>query len=229
MAYLVVFGAVVASGWVSLLTFTVQSNLMIAMSFTWTAWALITDRRTPPEWLAASSIFYVSITALVFNFVVRPGSFRSGEPIFAGMSASDYAHVVIPVMAVAIWAVFEEHRRIPWRYGWIWMIYVFVYITVIALIVYLVEVVGVPYWFLDVQERGWAKVLMSLAGLLAFFVGLAFLIIGADKRLPVRTRISEYDRFDEYYLNPTHTMRALRFSGDSEDTSIPNKVDIAAT
>lgn len=225
-ASMVVIGAVIAGGAVALLTFTVQSNAMIAISFIWTAWALITDRRTPPEWLAASAVFYIAITGLVFNTVISPGSFRSGTPALWGLSSSDYAHAVIPLVAMLVWLIFEEHRRIPWRYAGIWLIYLVVYITVVGLLVATVDSIAVPYRFLDVAVRGWPAVLTSLLGLLVVFVALAFAMVGADRLLPARTRISEYDRFDEYWTNPRTVTQPLEFSGGTASspetaTSIP--------
>ena len=195
-------GALVAGGPVALLTFTWQSNAMVAGSFLWTSWALIRDRRTPPEWLAGSAVFYIAITGLVYNVVLHPRSFRVGDYILWGLTGSDFAHVVVPVAAVAVWLVFEEHRRIPWRYIGIWLIYLVVYLALIMTVILWVPRVSAPYPFLDVQAQGWAFVLGAIGQLLIAFAKLAAIMVAADHWLPARSRISEHDRFDDYWKRP---------------------------
>jgi hypothetical protein len=191
-------GGIAANGAVVMLAFTWQSNFMIAASFAWTAWALLRDRRTPPEWLAGSAVFYIVITGLVYNFVLNPGSFRVGNYVIAGLTGSDIAHVIVPVAAAVVWLVFEEHRRIPWRYIGLWLTYLVGYLVLIIGLIALVRGVRAPYPFLDVAVIGWAGVLGECLQLLLAFGSLAAIIVATDRWLPPRTRISEHDRFDEF-------------------------------
>ncbi len=199
VAALVCVGGFIGGGWLALLTFTWQSNFMIAASFLWTAWALLADRRTPPEWLAGSAVYYIAITGLVYNFVLNPGSFRVGDYVFLGFTSSDIAHVLVPVAAFVVWLVFEEHRRIPWRYAGIWLIYLFAYLALIIGFIQLAPEVRAPYPFLDVEGLGWVSVLTDVGQLAVAFAVLAVIMVGLDRLLPARTPISEHDRFDEYY------------------------------
>lgn len=202
VAILVCVGGVVGGGWLALLTFTWQSNFMIAASFLWTAWALLADRRTPPEWLAGSAVYYIAITGLVYNFVLNPGSFRVGDYVLWGFTSSDIAHVLVPVVAVIVWLVFEEHRRIPWRYVGIWLIYLVAYLALVIGAIQLVPDVSAPYPFLDVDRHGWGSVLMDVGSLAIAFAALATIMVSADRMLPPRTWISEHDRFDDYWKRP---------------------------
>lgn len=199
LALAVCAGGVMGGGWLALLTFTWQSNLMVAASFLWTAWALLADRRTPPEWLAGSAVYYIAITGLCYNVVLNPGSFRVGDYVFLGFTSSDIAHVLVPVAAFLVWLVFEEHRRIPWRYAGIWLIYLFAYLAMIIAVIQLVPEVRAPYPFLDVHTHGWASVLGAVGQLALAFAVLAAVMVAADRFLPARTPLSEHDRFDDYY------------------------------
>ncbi len=192
-------GAVMAGGALALLTFTWQSNFMVAASFLWTAWALIRDRRTPPEWLAGSAVFYIAVTGLVYSFVLNPRSFRVGDYVIWGLTGSDFAHVIVPIAAAVIWIVFEEHRRIPWKYIWLWLTYLVAYLIVIVGLIYVLPSVSAPYPFLDVEQIGLGGVLWEAAKLLVAFTTLSAIMVAADRWLPPRTRISEHDRFDDYY------------------------------
>lgn len=191
-------GGVLDGGPVVMLAFTWQSNFMIAASFLWTAWALFRDRRTPPEWLAGSAVFYIVITGLVYNFVISPGSFRVGNYVIAGLTGSDIAHVLIPVAAAVVWLVFEEHRRVPWRYIGLWLTYLVGYLVLIIGLISLVPGVRSPYPFLDVGVIGWAGVLEECLQLLIAFGSLAAIMVATDHWMPPRTFISEHDRFDEF-------------------------------
>lgn len=205
VAVAVCTGGAMGGGWLALLTFTWQSNLMIAASFLWTAWALLADRRTPPEWLAGSAVYYIAITGLCYNFVLNPGSFRVGDYVFLGFTSSDIAHVLVPVAAFVIWLVFEEHRRIPWRYIGIWLIYLIVYLALIIGFIQLVPDVSAPYPFLDVERHGWLSVLKDVGALAVAFAALAAVMVAADRFLPARTFLSEHDRFDDHYTRNAPT------------------------
>lgn len=202
VALLVCAGGFIGGGWLALLTFTWQSNFMIAVSFLWTAWALLADRRTPPEWLAGSAVYYIAITGLVYNFVLNPGSFRVGDYVLWGFTSSDIAHVLVPIAAVVVWVVFEEHRRIPWRYAGIWLIYLVVYLALVIGFIHIVPDISAPYPFLDVERLGWGSVLTDVGSLAISFVALAIIMVSADRMLPPRTWISEHDRFDDYWKRP---------------------------
>ncbi len=198
VAFAVSLVATFAGGLAALLTFTVQSNLMLAVSFGWTAWTLLRDVRTPPEWLAGSSVFYISITGIIYNLVIDPGKGSIGEPIIFGLDNSQLAHGFSPVAAVVVWLVFAEHRRIPWKYAVWWLGYVVVYISVILAIIAWVPGFHVPYPFLDVSVLGWSGVFRNLGVYFAGFIALSVAMVFLDRKiLPARTPISEFDAHDQ--------------------------------
>lgn len=180
-----------------LIKFTLQSNFMLAVSFIWVAWSLLARRQTPPEWLAGSAVFYLVVTGVVSNFVIGPAPRGSSPEIIFGLTNSDLEHIVTPLAALLIWIVFEEHRRIPWRYIGIWLLYLVAYLTVVLALVTFGDSVDAPYPFLDVETLGWAGVLGQLAIFMAGFCAIAAVLITLDHVLPAGTRWSEYDPFDQ--------------------------------
>jgi len=186
-----------ASGPKGLLTFTVQSNTMMAVSFLWTAHALVWRKRTPPEWLSGSSVFYLTITGIVYNFVLGPEIPGSSPAVILGLSNSTLEHVVTPIAAMAIWIVFDEHRRIPWRYVWIWLLYVVGYLVLIFSALALIDSLAAPYPFLDVDVLGVGGVAWRLISYVAGFAALSAAMIVLDHALPECTRFGEYDPFDQ--------------------------------
>jgi len=186
-----------ASGPKGLLTFTVQSNSMMAISFLWTAHTLVWRKHTPPEWLSGSSVFYLAITGIVYNVVLGPEIPGSSPAVILGLSNSTLEHVVTPIAAMAIWIVFDEHRRIPWKYVWIWLIYLVAYLVLVFSAIALIDSYSAPYPFLDIGIHGVGGVALRIAGYMSAFAVLSAAMIWLDHALPERTPLSEYDPHDQ--------------------------------
>ncbi len=193
----VTISLIVLGGFREVLTFTLESNLMMAVSFAWTAVTLIGRWRTPPEWLAGSAVFYITITGLVYFFVLKPDDFPHAGSFFGWFAVNNnIEHVVTPVGAALVWIVFAEHRRIAWKFvGW-WLVYLVAYLTVILVLVEALPGQSAPYPFLDVALHGWGGVAWRILVYMAWFTAIAALMILMDHRLPPRTRWSELDPRD---------------------------------
>jgi hypothetical protein len=186
-----------ASGPKGVLTFTVQSNTMMAVSFLWTAHTLVWRKHTPPEWLSGSSVFYLAITFVVYNVVLGPEIPGSSPAVLLGLSNSTLEHVVTPIAAMAIWIVFDEHRRIPWKYVWIWLLYLVAYLAIVFSVMALADSYTAPYPFLDVDALGVGGVAFRIVGYMGGFAALSAAMIWMDHALPERTALSEYDPHDQ--------------------------------
>jgi len=197
IAVITVVNLLHASGPKGLLTFTVQSNTMMAVSFLWTAHALVWGKHTPPEWLSGSSVFYLAITGIVYNVVLGPEIPGSSPAVLLGLSNSTLEHVVTPIAAMAIWIVFDEHRRIPWKYVWIWLLYLAAYLVVVFSAIALIDSYTAPYSFLDTSIHGADGVALRIVGYMSAFAVLSAAMIWMDHALPERTRLSEYDPHDQ--------------------------------
>ncbi len=188
---------IVLGGFREVLTFTFQSNVIMAVSFAWTAVTLLGRWRTPPEWLAGSAVFYIAITGLVYYFVLRPADFpRAGSFLGWFANNNNLEHVVTPVGAFLVWLIFAEHRRISWKHvGW-WLVYLVAYLVLILTLVAVLSDVSAPYPFLDVTLHGWSGVGWRIVVYMAWFAALAAAMIGLDHLLPKHTKISEFDPRD---------------------------------
>jgi hypothetical protein len=195
VALVTAFNLLHRGGPTQVLMFTLQSNVMMAVSFLWTAHALVWRRRTPPEWLSGSSVFYLAITGIVYNFVLGTGDSGSPAVVF-GLSNSDLEHIVTPVAALGIWIIFDEHRRIPWRFVGIWLLYLVAYLaTILGLIAF--SSFAAPYPFLDLDALGVGGVAWRLVVYMTCFAALSASMIQLDHWLPARTAISEFDPLDQ--------------------------------
>ncbi len=193
----VVISLLVLGGPRELATFTLQSNLMMAVSFAWTAVALLSGRRTPPEWLAGSAVFYITITGIVYYFVLRPDDFpHAGSFLGWFANNNNLEHIVTPVGAFVVWFVFAEHRRVPWKYIGPWLVYLVAYVTVILTLAALIPGQSAPYPFLDTAIYGVGGVAWRVVVFFAGFTALAATLIAIDNWLPPRFPTSEYDAQD---------------------------------
>ena len=190
-------GAFSIFGWQAILTFTVLSNALMVVSFVWTGITLLGGKRTPYEPFAGSAVFYLIITGLVFNLVLSPGSYGSEEAIIFGWSASDVTHVINPLLAFAVWIVFAEHRRIPWKFVYVWLYLLIGYLVVILAAIEFIPAIAAPYEFLDAGAIGWGGVIGRVSLYVAVFAALAAAMIALDRKLPANTRVSEYDPYDQ--------------------------------
>ena len=193
----VVVALIVGGGFKEFATFTLQSNLMMAISFAWTAVTLLGRWRTPPEWLAGSAVFYIAITGLVYRLVLRPDDFPLAGSFFGWFaSLNNIEHILTPIGAFVIWLVFAEHRRVAWKYVWGWLVYLVAYVAVILTLVAVIPGAEAPYPFLSTAINGIGGVAWRVVVFFVGFAGLAALLILLDHVLPARTRLSEFDPRD---------------------------------
>ncbi|WP_380164152.1 Pr6Pr family membrane protein [Jannaschia sp. R86511] len=161
--------------------FTIQSNLLVALSALLTAWQPERDgplRRV----LRLTSLVAITVTGVVYHSVLAGLVELSGW----GLLADLLVHTVVPLLAVLGWLLFGPRGRTGW-----WVVLASAVFPVLWLVLTLVRgpLVGGfwPYPFVDVDELGWGQVLINCAGVAVLFLGLAALAHGVD-RLLLRTR-----------------------------------------
>jgi hypothetical protein len=149
--------------------FTILSNIVVIIVCT--LLALGRARPTPVmRALRMDSLMMISVTGLVFALVLAP----SFHPDGLEYVTNPLHHYVTPILAVATWLVWGPR-------GWlrlssvftalvipvIWLAYTFLRGAVIH---------AFPYGFLAVDELGWGRALVNVAGVLVvgIVLGLAF-------------------------------------------------------
>lgn len=161
--------------------FTVQSNLLVAIAAVMLA--RHPDRTTP--WLRVmrlAGVVGIAVTALVHVFLLRPLLDLEG----ADWAADTLLHVVVPVLAVAVWLIAGprpsfRNRDVALAIVWpaVWLVWTLV----------VGELAGwVPYPFLDAAVQGWVSVGTRCVGVLALLLALSALVVGVDRTLPPTPR-----------------------------------------
>ncbi|GAB2752709.1 hypothetical protein GCM10027174_29870 [Salinifilum aidingensis] len=174
----------------SLVFFTVQSNILLAAAFAWSAWASFARRAPLPGWLKGAATLYIVITGLVFNFVLAdaPSDTMEGGDVAptAAMELSTWLlHTAVPVLAVLDWLLFDEHRRLRWRCGLLWLAYPVCYFVFALVRGALIDAeVRYPYPFINVDMLGAAGVAQNVVLYGAAFWLLGALLVALDRFLP---------------------------------------------
>ena len=123
-------------------------------------------------------IISILLTFFVFNFLLADENTLQNN-----LSISNVLlHQVLPLMYVADWFLFYEHKKLKWYYPLLSVIIPLVYVCFIFIRAEIMNGVGYliyPYFFLNVNDIGWSGVLRWIGILLITFVimGYAFVLI----------------------------------------------------
>ncbi|MFF4409903.1 Pr6Pr family membrane protein [Streptomyces sp. NPDC001404] len=159
--------------------FTVQSNLLIALVFAWSAHRAWTARPAASPRITGAALLYICITGIVFHFVLDNAS--SGFSMTADRTqlesiANQLLHTVTPIAAVLDWLLLTAPGRFRFVFAAQWLVYPLLYFP-FALARGALLSPGTdgryPYPFLDVDLHGYLGVLGN-----AVTFGLAFYVLG---------------------------------------------------
>ncbi|WBB69927.1 Pr6Pr family membrane protein [Micromonospora sp. WMMD812] len=165
--------------------FTIQSNVAVGLVAGYAAARAWRDRPDPPPALTGAVTLYITITGVVYHLVLaNPASpFAIPQPDRALGEAlgNQFLHTVVPMLAIANWALVDRRGRLRPRYAAWWLAFPLGYLA-FALLRGLV-VHGYPYPFLDAGELGYGGVALSAAFFAVTFWLLGLLFVGADRLL----------------------------------------------
>ncbi|WP_200975533.1 Pr6Pr family membrane protein [Echinicola sp. 20G] len=127
-----------------------------------------------PGWLTAITI-YITMVGFVYQVTLR----GVWEPQGLQMVVDELLHSIIPILVVIYWARYERKDKIRWsQLPWM-LIYPLLYLIYILVRGEFSDFY--PYYFIDVNRLGWAKVLQHALLLILTFLVLALGFIGFGK------------------------------------------------
>jgi len=170
-------------------TFTSQSNMLMAVVMVLAAVADLAGKAAPPAWLQATATLYLVITGLVYTFIIGFSNYPVPGVLF-GLPGSYLHHIVTPIGTLLVWLLFVEHRTLKWKWAGLWLAYLYIYLAV-ALIRGIFFDVDYPYDFIDLNALGWGSLAVNVVIYSVGFAALGAALIGIDRVLPGRTRLSE--------------------------------------
>ncbi|MFH8553028.1 Pr6Pr family membrane protein [Streptomyces celluloflavus] len=170
--------------------FTIQSNILLALVFAWSAHRAWTGRPALAPRITGAALLYICITGLVFHFVLSndsSGFAMTSHRTPLETAASQLLHTAPPLAAVLDWLVLTAPGALLLRHAWQWLAYPFLYLP-FALIRGAFLAPGTdgryPYPFLDVDVQGYAGIATNTVVFgLAFYV-LALALVLLDRIRP---------------------------------------------
>jgi|GEM_PF-1153489 len=173
------------------LYFTNQSNLwMLLIMMVFLYYEIRGKRFTIPYVLLVLKYMCtvaITVTGLVFCFVLMPQRIRSGDTAFIFHYANILVHILVPILSLVDWCFFDPLFLMPKNLPFTGLLLPFSYLLFVAVCVLKhIRFTGriVPYFFLDYQVLGPWRVLVSvvLLGCGIFFLG-CFLIFFKQPRV----------------------------------------------
>jgi hypothetical protein len=163
--------------------FTVQSNIVVAITS-----AMLAIRLGRPTMLfrvfRIVGVIAIAVTGLVFYIALR------GTDELAGWKAvaNFLLHVASPILSTIGWVVFGPRRQLSWKVirfaavpPFLWLVFTLVRGAFVQ------DVNGrdyYPYPFMNVEEHGYAVVIINCALVVALFFGLCAAAKALDGKLP---------------------------------------------
>jgi len=177
-------GASLLGGLVNFLSFfTVLTNTLAAVVLTWE----LTQRESAVRrWFLLPAVrsgiaVSIALVGLAYNLLLR----HLWQPQGWQFIADELLHDVMPVLFIIYWGLWVPKGTLRLAHIGLWMIYPLVYFAYILLRGDLLA--AYPYPFIDVASRGYPKVFINAAGVLAGFVGIALGVVGLDRWLGRRS------------------------------------------
>jgi hypothetical protein len=156
--------------------FTVQSNIIVGV--TCLLLALSLDRpSTAYRVLRLDGLIGIVVTFVVFHVALSSLQELSGKAAVADF----LLHTASPIMCALGWVMFGPRGWVTWRVVWLSLIFPICWLAFTLLRGPIVSFY--PYPFLDVDEHGYPRVLLSSLLVAVLFVGLGALARVADRWL----------------------------------------------
>ena len=152
------------------------------------AWKL---KKEPPALFRGLAVVCISLTFLVYNFMLRPADFTIANMGNLKNISNLFAHYMVPAFVWIDYLLFTPKGGMKWYYPLIWICYPLLYLAYIMLIykpmggTFIVEgeVCKVPYFFLDTEILGIGGVTLWCLAIAAVILLLSYLFLLFDKLL----------------------------------------------
>lgn len=143
------------------------------------------------KFLRIATTFFISITAIIYCFLLAPVAIMTNSPLVAQVSYRDiFLHVLVPVLSIIEYYMLSQKYKLKLVHAFLFLIYPLLYMlsSFIRAGVSQTTFPGgslYPYFFIDptFNSQGWAPVFFSISLCLIGFFLLALLFIYFNNKL----------------------------------------------
>lgn len=158
--------------------FTIWSNSVVALVATNVGLTGRAQGLSHPAMLAASAVWII-VVGLVYN-VLLAGLNHPPTPLRQAIDS--IFHIIMPLAWPLWWLALRPAGQLAWRHLPLALPLPIAYC---ALSLWVGSATGrYPYFFIDVGQLGWGRVIINIFGLAALFTALMGLFIAWDRRRP---------------------------------------------
>lgn len=170
-----------ANIWELLHYFTILTNIMVILLFVFLIIKHKDNKHYPH--LKGAITMSISVTFLIFHFVLRPTLFNMTGTYSLYSPANLTMHYIVPIMTIFDWILFDKKGLYNKFDPLIWLIIPIIYFIIMSIngaLGYTFTLGGhYPYFFMDWNLLG-AKVLLYVVGILVAFTILGYIYYGID-------------------------------------------------
>jgi hypothetical protein len=138
--------------------FTIESNALGIVVFTWGGVAALTGRRPVPDLLRGAVVVYLAVTGVVYAALLAG---LPGQGTAAWVNT--VVHQVMPVVLVLDWLIAPPRTRPPLSRVWWWLVFPLLYLAYTLVRGPFAH--WYPYPFLDPRPHGYGHVVVGAVGI----------------------------------------------------------------
>jgi hypothetical protein len=154
--------SVTLSLWIILAYFTITTNVLVAVVFSW-----IAIKGASADWILAGTMLSIVLVGVVYALLLRGALELSG-----GSALVDkLLHYVTPTLVPLFWIFLAPKGGLKWRHPLLWATYPLVYLVYEMTRGALTGKYAYP--FLNVANLGWQRTALN-----AFLIAVAFMVLG---------------------------------------------------
>jgi len=156
--------------------FTVTTNIIVAICFTWLSF--FKQGRSDHLFTKSSTLtaitVYIVVVGLIYNVMLRGLILPTGW----ARAADELLHVVSPLVFLIFWLFFVKKSNLQYKQAITWLIYPLLYVVFVVIRGYLIN--KYPYPFIDVVQLGYPKAILNaiIVILIFWLLSLLFIFIG---------------------------------------------------
>lgn len=164
--------------------FTILTNILVALALTLPVLggASRAGVWSRSEGVRAATTMYAVVVGVIYHLLLR----ATWEPQGFQIVTDTLLHTVMPLAMLIDWLAFTLKGRLRWIDAGKWLAFPLAFGA--WSLVHGAIGGWYPYWFIDVGELGYARVVLNLGGLLAFFAVVGLIVVAIDRTLGRRDR-----------------------------------------
>lgn len=181
--------------WLELLSFyTLQSNILVLVFFIYLLIRPLWTKQPPNSTVKGAVTVAISLTLLVYHFVLRPTMFSMAESTYGDSPANILAHYVTPLMVIADWLLFDRKGMMtkfdPFKWLLVPLAYLVFAIIRAQLATFSITDSRWPYFFMDFDKYGIMQVVLNCSLVTVGYLALGYLVDAADYLMAKLGRLS---------------------------------------